>query len=491
VKLFLLIIPIAVLAVGHLAAQVGPLLEPRDWTSDDGNTIRASLLSYDGSEAELRLENGARVKIPESRFSTQDQAELVRAYINANSWSKLPPPQSTRYYYSPKTSEHDTHEKIVAQMSFGPGRFSYGLKVHSTKINLNEYNRLTFDDGSGKTFHLNYKPAEVATWGDKDRPTTRVVAAIQAENNLQLVPILKKGLNSGKLTIYASNQGGPPRYIDLSRDEIEALDDLFRLFVKALPLVQTGVIKEELLEKQNFSSGSAPTPGRMSDTDDSSLQRFKSSQGGGRFGEITWTPANGQATPVRGLGWIDQFVVIRTADDEVKKVAFTEIDDVNQKKILEARLDDLAGARPPTDNHWTSYYAKELEGNQTTYSQGFVFKRAAQSGSPHLFVQTYATKFEGKPISRFVISGDTQPDSFTVLNDSTKTVTGDKTSWSVASQQITGAALSKIGGLAGSKSIKIVVYSGDDFTTIILRNERLTPSSEAISCYLWADEMAK
>ena len=117
------------------------------------------------------------------------------------------------------------------------------------------------------------------------------------------------------------------------------------------------------------------------------------SQRKSRVGEITWTPTGGDAKAVRGLGWLDQFVVIRTADEEVKKVPFPEIDDENQKKILEARLDDFAGAKPPSDANWISYYSKELEGNQTNYSHGFVFKRAAKTGS-HLFVQTYTPRHQ-------------------------------------------------------------------------------------------------
>ncbi len=480
---------VVALTATELPAQTNPVRDMRDWTSDDGKTIRAQLVGYDGNEAQLRLENGQRVSISDSRFAPGDQAELVRDLITESTWSKLPPPQSTRYYYSPKTSEHDTHEKIVAQMAFGPNYFSYGLKVHSKKVDLNDYSRLTFSDGAGGVFDLDYKPAEVATWGDSGRETTRVVAGIQIDRNAKLIPVLKKGLESKSLTIHASTKGNDARQVDISRDEIDALGDLFTLFHKALPLVQSGVIKKELLENQKFAAGTPAAGANMTAKDDPALERFKSSQGGGRFGEITWTPAGGQATAVRGLGWIDQFVVIRTAQDEVKKVPFLEIDKDNRKKILEARLDDFAGTKPPSDSNWISYYSKELEGNQTTYSQGFVFKRAANSGEPHLFLQTYATKFEGKAISSFVISADSQPKSFTVANDTTKTVVGDDHSWSVASQNLAATSLNELAGLADCKNLKIVVYSGNDSAAVHLSGDQLVPSTEALAFYLWAKEI--
>lgn len=486
---FLCFIILSALLAGGAVAQVGPLVEMRDWTSDDGKTIRAELIDYNGNEAQLRLENGQRVSVPDSRFSRLDQAELVRAYIGKNTWSILPPPQTTRYYYSLITSENATHEKIVSQIAFGPGSFSYGIKIHSTTIDFVEYDSLIFADGKGGTYQLDFKGAEVAGWGDPGREVSRIVASIRSDQGLPLVPVLKQGLGSGTLTVEARGRGKDPYRLEISREEMEALEDLFSIFLKALPLVQSGVIKKALLENQQFDSGITDPGVSMTAKEDSELERFRSSRGGGRFGEITWTPAGGEVQAVRGLGWVGKSVVIRTAEEEVKQVPFSEIDPENQKRILEARLDDFAGEDPLSDEVWISYYSKALKGNQTTYSHGLVFKEGSKTGKPHLFVQTYATKFEGRGISSFLISGDSLPGGVRVPNERTRTVKGNDNSWSLASQNIVGEPLNTLSGLVDSKAIKILVNSGDDFTTVILEGDDVIPSIEALACYLWAKEI--
>jgi hypothetical protein len=68
-------------------------------------------------------------------------------------------------------------------------------------------------------------------------------------------------------------------------------------------------------------------------------------------------------------------------------------------------------------------------------------------------------------------------------------VKGNDNSWSLASQNIVGEPLNKLSGLVDSKAIKILVNSGDDFTTVILEGDDVIPSIEALACYLWAKEI--
>ncbi|MEM7600472.1 MAG: hypothetical protein AAF357_03535 [Verrucomicrobiota bacterium] len=486
-----LLLALFVLPVPVLKAQVGPLVEMRDWTSDDGKTIRAELTGYDGSNAGLRLEDGRRVSVPDARFSKPDQAELVRAFVNNQTWSNFSPPYIHRYYFSQKTSENDRDEGITPTLRLGKDAFDFAIRIHETQIDLTDYNQIVLSDGSSPEYRFEFEDKNVASWGPPGKKTFRISPSIALKSGKPMISVLQSGLESGKLTIEARGNGVDPYPIEISEDEMEALSELFAVFEKVLPLVEAGVIKRDLLENQTFGDEATASAGGNMESDDPEMERFRSSRGGGRFGKLTWTPSGGEPERVDGLGWIRSRVVVRTTEGEVVKVPFAEIEGAKQQEILDARLDDLAGTNLVTDAGWIYYYPKALQGNERIYRQGFALRKGTNSGKFQPFLQTVTIAFEGAPITSVKISADSLPGQLVIPIENTRVVNDREKSWSIVSQSIDSIPLAKIAQLADAKAVRLVAESGDEFVNFTLEDDRLSSSLDAVASYLWAKELGR
>lgn len=481
--LFLLFFPCVV------SAQA--LIPMRRWTSNEGKVIEAELVGFKAAQAELRMPNGQRVLVADERFSTTDQAELVRARLVNEYWSTTVEATRADYFHSIQTPEHRKNDLICGYVAFGRDIFHFGVMLPSKTLNLRSYDRITFDDGEGATYVHDYKPESVQRWGEPPRETTRVSVMVNHTYGMSLIPILLKGLTSGRLSITASHGGLDPALIKVEPEEQKALFDIIAIFMKAQMLVKSGVMKSEPLADQVFQAGAGATVvvAPQAPEEDEELQRLRASRGGGRFGKITWTPtATGVAVMVDGLGWIRTDVVVRTSAGDVRRVPFAEIDPDSQKKILKQRLGDFAGAKPTPRGDYDLYYSKEVEERLHAYVQGLIFAQEKSTGVPFLYAQGNSTRLRGAPVTQLVLKGDALVASLVVpveLKD-TKMHTSGKTVWSVAGTWLNKTQRDLAAELAKSRAIQLEINSAKDESHLTMEDEHLRSTLEAICCYQWA-----
>jgi hypothetical protein len=478
-------------ALGLPGLAAGQALLPmRQWVSNEGKKIEAELLGFDATQAQLRMPNGQRVMVPDERFSPVDQAELVRARLRHECWSTTKAATRTDYFYSLKTPENRRNDLITGYVSFGPEQFTFGLMIPTRSLNLRTYDRITYDDGDGATYEHDYTPEAVVRWGEASRETTRVTTVLNATYGMSLVPILRKGLVSGRLAITASRAGMEPAVIKISPEEQKALLDILNLFARAQVLVKSGVMKRAPLGEQVFQTEpSAAVAAAPSPAEDTALQRFRASRGGGRFGKITWKPASsGTAVSVDGLGWIRADVVVRTAEGEVQRVPFAEIDSDNQKKIFRQRLSDFAGSKPTSRGDYDFYYSKERQASLHAYAKGLIFAQQKATGKPFLYVQGNSTRLRGAPVTQLILRGDgiNQALNIPVDGKETKRHTEGKTVWSIAGAWLNSGQRDIATGLAKSQAIQLEIKSAEDISSQTLEDEHLQSTLEAVCCYLWA-----
>jgi hypothetical protein len=462
----------------------------RQWVSNEGKKIEAELLGFDATQAQLRMPNGQRVSVPDERFSPVDQAELVRARLRHECWSTTKAATRTDFFYSLKTPENRRNDLITGYVSFGPDQFTFGLMIPSRSLNLRTYDRITYDDGEGATYEHDYKPEDVVRWGEASRETTRVTTVLNATYGMSLVPILRKGLVSGRLLITASRAGLEPAVIKISPEEQKALLDILNVFARAQVLVKSGVMKRAPLGDQVFQADpSAAVVAATSPSEDAALQRFRASRGGGRFGKITWKSASsGTPVSVDGLGWIRADVVVRTPDGEVQRVPFSEIDADNQKKIFRQRLSDFAGSKPTSRGDYDFYYAKERQQSLHAYVQGLIFAQQKATGKPFLYAQGNSTRLRGAPITQLTLRGDAIKQALVIPVDvkETKRHTEGKTIWSVSGTWLNSGQRDIATGLAQSQAILLEIKSAEDSSSLTMEDEHLQSTLEAVCLYLWA-----
>jgi hypothetical protein len=467
------------------------LLPMRQWASSDGKRIEAELVGFKAAQAELRMPNGQRVLVQDERFSPADQAELVRARLRHEYWCSTTAATRTDYFYSLKTPEHQKDDLIAGYVAFGPNRFNFGVMLPTKSLNLRTYDRITFDDGEGATYVHDYKPEAVVRWGEPPRETTRVTAVLNATYGMSLVPVLRKGLTSGRLSITASRAGLEPAVIKVEPEEQKALLDILNIFIQAQVLVKSGVMKSAPLAEQVFQAGAtgAAVVAAAPPEEDAELQRFRTSRGGGRFGKITWTPAaTGAAMPVDGLGWIRTDVVVRTTSGEVQRVPFSEIDPDSQKKIFKQRLGDFAGSKPTPRGDYDFYYSKERKESLHAYAQGLIFAQEKSTGVPFLYAQGNSTQLRGAPVTLLMLKGDAlvRPLVIPVEQKESKLHTEGKTVWSIAGTWLNKAQRDLAAELAQSRAIRLDIKSAEDASSMTMEDEHLQSTLEAICCYQWA-----
>lgn len=465
----------------------------RQWASSDGKKIEAELVGFKADQAELRMPNGQRVLVADERFSPEDQAELVRARLRHEYWSMTTAATRTDYFYSLKTPEHRKDDLITGYVAFGPNRFNFGVMLPTKSLNLRTYDRITFDDGEGATYVHDYKPEAVVRWGEPPRETTRVTAVLNATYGMSLVPVLRKGLTSGRLSIKASRAGLEPAVIKVEPEEQKALLDVLNIFIKAQVLVKSGVMKSAPLADQIYQPGAGAAVAAGAATpppeEDAELQRFRASRGGGRFGKITWTPAaTGAAVPVDGLGWIRTDVVVRTSSGDVQRVPFVEIDRDSQKKIFKQRLGDFAGSKPTLRGDYSFYYSKERKESLHAYAQGLIFAHEKTTGVPFLYAQGNSTQLRGAPVTQLMLKGDAlvRPLVIPVELKETKLHTEGKTVWSIAGTWLNKTQRDLAAELAQSRAIRLEIKSAEDISSLTMEDEHLQSTLEAICCYQWA-----
>ncbi len=475
------------------------MLPMREWSSTDGRRLRAELLGFEEGGVRLRLEGGQRALVPEDRLSPSDRAELVRVRFREIYWAEPGEADNTNYYYSKLTPAGKSHEGIVGLISVGPNRFLFELKIHSKTIDLRRYERIDLLASDGQSISHRYPPQQAVAWGNAPDETTRVVIQTAAADRVGLLPVLQAGLRDGGTLALAAIRSGESTPLPMTDVERQALSDLLAVYLAAQPLLQEGVIKEAPLDGQDFakaktasgptspvssvppSGGDAP---ELSPEESAELARLGSGRGGGRLGEIGWTPEEGAAQPVRGLGWIRNLVAIRPADGEVRLVPFAEIAPDVRKKLLSQRLKDFSGTRPPSTPHGILHFPEGWNKHQQDNSQGLVFCLDTK-GAPHLVVQGVATKFKGKPISEIAIRGNSTRGfvAVPIPAGASRTIDGN---WSHATTRLGPALAQEMSKLAESRSLDIRLSSGSDSITFPLAGDHLVVSLEALCCYEWA-----
>ena len=60
-----------------------PLIEQRTWTNNEGNTIKAEVISVEGDKVKFKLSSGKTVNYPISQLSEQDQQTISEAAAEA------------------------------------------------------------------------------------------------------------------------------------------------------------------------------------------------------------------------------------------------------------------------------------------------------------------------------------------------------------------------------------------------------------------------
>ncbi len=503
-------IVLCLLAAAPLSAQLAPALLPmRDWTSDDGRTIRAEVLGLEGDSVQFRLDGGQRAAVPEARLSLPDRAELVRYRFREQTRISEGEAANTNYHYSLLTPQEQSHTGIVGLISVGPSRFLFELKIHSQTVDLRTYDRIHLATGDGSEAIHSYNSAQ--SWKSGTEETTRVVVQIPPPDPAKFVPVLVAGLaEDGGLELSASRAGAERVALPMSENERAALADLLSLYARAQPLVVEGVIRREPLDSQDFAAAVASTPPAPSPSDapgnagaagamaepppeltpeeKADLTRMASGRGGGRFGEIVWTAPGAAPRTVNGLGWMRDRVVVREGDGAPVLVPFSEIEPGVRGKMLQRRLSESAGNHPPQGPLGTLYYPQGWSEHQRKTRQGLLFGVEKGSGRPILILQGHSSQFQGAGISELAIRGNLAPGYVAVPIRVTETRTEQRgdTPWSFATVALAPTQAAEMAKLAGGRALDIRITSGEDSSTFPLANEHLETSLEALRCYHWA-----
>lgn len=468
---------------GASLSQIDSIVPKREWTSDDGNTIRASVVGFDDEGAVLRLDTGRRVTVPESRFSLPDQAILLRARLQAQTWSELSEPIDTRFYFSLHTKEGGQHEGLAPQVASGPKRFNFSVRIHSTECDFTEYDTIIVTDGEGHEYANEYDPKTIASWERGSRTVSRAGIGISDRQGGKLIPILSAGLRNGRLEFFAAKEGKERFPIPISESERKAMADMLQLYLLGAPLVSAGVIGVERLDKHPIGESSVAQPA------EDSLSRFRTMQGGGRFGDILWTPEAGEPVVVAGLGWVRDEVVIRKPGGEVAAVPLGEIAADSRQPIFTARIDEFAGKKEfERDGNWIRYNEQSLEGNARLYQQAILLDRHEETGEPRLVLRAYTVNLEGRPLTSVGFRSENQrgeteiplPVGATILKTD-----GDK-KWSILNYPLPRNHADSVIEVADTDVLNLRLVSGDDDLTIPLQGDSLSPSLEAIDLYRWS-----
>jgi hypothetical protein len=474
----------------------------RDWMSSDGRKIRAELMGFEEGSIRLRVEGGQRAVVPVERLSAGDRAELIRFRFSEHYWSESGEAANTRYYYSRQTLSGKTHEGVVALISIGPKRFLFELKVHSATFDLKNYSRLRLQiPGSDHPF--GYTGEQVAAWRSGPLNVSRVVVQIPPEDPSGLLPFLKAGLGEGgSLSISAVSDTAGTVDLPISPEERSALADLLSVFLDAQPLVTEGTMKKEPLDGQTFLAsvpepGTAPVMGAsplvgagfdLLPEETEMLGRLRTTRGGGRLGEVRWTPEGGEPSALAALGWARNRVIVRIPDTELRLVPFSEIDGASRTRALEQRLREFSGPRPVDGPQGTLYFPPGWSDHKREHSQGLVFGRRKRSGEPFLLVQAVANRFGGRPITGIAIRGNAAPGFIPVEIDgaANRVRHAGGEPWSLASMPVETEIARKMAPLADSHALDIQILSGEEVMTFPLVGDHLLVSLEALRCYEWA-----
>ncbi len=484
-------------------AQFDSLLPLRDWTSSDGKKIKAELLGFQENQAQLRMENGQRVLVPEERFALPDQAELVRARLLNHYRVNLAEGINTQFISSMEIPESRANEGVVSHISMGPNRFTMGIMVFGLDFDMGDYNQVDFADGTGGTFSFPYKDNEVTRVGNPPNVKTRVVVSVLKVHNMELVPLLDTGLENGKLKISVSRSGKNTIDLKLSEEERAGLRDVLHGFKKAQKLVKAGVLAEARLDTQTFgAAGQSPEASMATapnalllEEEEAALERFRSNQGQGRFGDMTWTPqdAGGKPELVRGLGWIGSGAVIRTASGEVKKVPFEELDSGGQRALFDERLKELAGKEPTKKAKWSYYYPEGWDDRRVDYSNCLFFATTSDNKKPWLFLHAYSGGLRGEPLTHATITGGVLEKAYKieVSPAASRIVNSPNAIFTITNQLLSQSdAQQVVEQMKGSPSLQLGIGAKATGFGVPLKEEEQHASREAVDLYHWASVMS-
>lgn len=477
-------------SAGSIAAQDGELIPMRDWTSDDGKVLRASLIGFEKGQGQFRTPEGRRFVIGDERLSMRDQVAILTARLNSQLEVSHSADINTDFYYSKHIPPNRRWDKIYTYVAFGPGRFNMAIALIRPGVDPGQCKEVVVRGSKGgpdAVYALRESDIRRFTSGGKEQVYARV--SFFVGENEAVLKAVEEGLAANSLTFVARGGGAAEHVYELDEPEANGLRDTVAVYRQASKLIAEGFLKRARLADQTAEAiakpDAAPT---LSAGAGDPLEPFRKSLAKSKYGTLQWG-----ADVVDGVGFLGGDVVVRRRDGELARAPFAEISDEGRKHLFEKRLEEAFGkAKHVYSAGVTVFLHPDWDSHRMNYSRSILLTRN-DTGRYVLRLFAWAPGMKGAPLKEIYVRGDQQQTPFLITCRPGDSYTRERTDGglnTLAGTYLNAEDSGKVAALTGSRSIQFRLRSDQNQdVSVTLQEDELNVTLEAIALFQWAGDL--
>ncbi|MFT5467000.1 MAG: hypothetical protein ACI8UO_002103 [Verrucomicrobiales bacterium] len=455
--------------------QARALLPARDWTSNDGKTIHAELLRFDGDNTMLRMQNGSVYELPDVRFARKDQALLLFTRLKSSFRHSYSAVLNANFFYSKQLAEDDWVGRCYGYIGSDSERIWLRLALYVTGGELGRSTAIvTEGEGDPVRVPLNFGKIEHEQSGRRDYEHLDLSLIDLA---YKAAPLLEAHED---LMFFFENETGVKIPHPLSEIERLALREVAIHFRKVSNLAE---------DKTWWTAFRVRKPGDPEKTavKTDPLDQFRDPDHTPILPIRAWTNALDQTVRASLSGFNGTNVVLKKYDGELLEIPLGSLQPTDQQLLIGKRLENFSVGEHPIDrdNRW---YWPARGGADRLSRQTLLVAVDPQTNKPRLFLQQHSREFNGQRFSHSFLRGDLMDKEFRIPLDGQLDQFGGDSTWSW--MELTGENLESTLQFAESNMIYYRIYDSDARSdTGAFRRAEVAASKEAISLYHWLNQV--
>jgi hypothetical protein len=477
-------------------AQEAELIPMRDWTSDDGKVLRASLVGFEKGQGQFRTPEGRRFVIGDERLSMRDRVAILTARMNSQLELSYSADINTDFYYSKHIPASRRWEKAYSFLGFGPGRFNLGIALIEPSLDASPYKEVVVRGSGGApdaVYVLRESDIRRYTRDGKEHAYARL--SLPCAEDEAVLKTIEDGLTADSLTFVARGGGAAEHVYELDEPERNGLRETVAIYRQATKLIAEGFLKRARLADQtaeatgqNAVAATANVANAARPVAGDPLEPFRKGLAQSKYGTLQWG-----ADAVDGVGFLGAEVVVRRRDGELARAPFAEFSEAGRQHLFEKRLEEAFGkARHEYSAGVTVFLHPDWDSQRMSYSRSILLTRNSD-GNYALRLFAWVANTNLTPVKEVFLRGDQQERPFVVGCRAGESYTRERTDGAL--NTLVGTYLNdedsgKVRALQGSRSIQLRVRSDQNQdVSVTMQEDELNVTLEAIALFQWARQL--
>ena len=481
---------------GEGTSQDAELIPMRDWTSDEGKLLRASLIGFEKGQGQFRTPEGRRFVIADERLSMRDQVAIFAARMNSQFEVSHSADINTDFYYSKHIPASRRLDKIYSFLGVGPGRFNLGIALVEPGLDPSPFKEIVVRGSKGgpdAVYTIREFDIRRFTRGGKEQAYAR--PSFPCAEDEPVLKAIEEGLATNSLRFVGRGGNAPEYTYELDESEANDLRETLAVYRHASKLIAEGFLKRARLADQGpAAGGQAPATAAMTPTASAAaaagdpLEPFRKGLSQNKYGTLQWG-----ADAVDGVGFLGTEVVVRRRDGELARAPFAEISEEGRKSLFEKRLEEAFG----TSKHLytagiTVFLPPGWDSKRMDYSRSILLTRDPQ-GKYFLRLFAWVAKTDLTPVKEIYVRGDLQERPFVVAcraGDSRTRERDDGSLNTLVGTYLNAKDSEAAMALPGSRSIQLRIRSDQNQdVTEMMQEDELHITLESIALFEWTRQL--